>query len=78
MDKSTSGRSMSAPVTTNSHRGAFLFLRNITKEAITMPSNLNLDYYYGNRPLSKTVRSTSDARENENSRCANGFSYNGC
>lgn len=31
-----------------------------------------------NRPLSKTVRSTSDARENENSRCANGFSYNGC
>ena len=43
-----------------------------------MPSNLNLDYYYGNRPLSKTVRSTSDARENENSRCANGFSYNGC
>ena len=48
MDKSTSGRSMSAPVTTNSHRGAFLFLRNITKEAITMPSNLNLDYYYGN------------------------------
>ena len=34
---------------TNTVTGAlFLFLRNIKKEAITMPSNLNLDYYYGN------------------------------
>ena len=39
---------MSAPVTINSHRGAFSVSPHITKEAITMPSNLNLDYYYGN------------------------------
>ena len=39
---------MSVPVTNAVTGALFLFLRNIKKEAITMPSNLNLDYYYGN------------------------------
>ena len=36
----------SAPVTTVA--GAFFVSPHIKKEANTMPSNLNLDYYYGN------------------------------
>ena len=38
---------MSAPVTINSHQGAFLFFRTFQRRQIAIPSNLNLDYYYG-------------------------------
>ena len=39
---------MSAPVTIAVTGALFLFPRTFQKEAITIPSNLNLDYYYGN------------------------------
>ena len=38
---------MSGAVTISSHRPAFFVSPHTTKEAITMPSNLNLDCYYG-------------------------------
>ena len=38
---------MSAPVTNTVIGALFLFLRIFQKEALTLPSNLNLEYYDG-------------------------------